>query len=207
MIDALGKIMRLTEKTAAVPTDLIWRLSVEQYHAMIQAGILTDDDPVELLEGWLVVKLPKNPLHRVATHLVRTEIEERLPSGWYTDSQEPITTADSEPEPDVVVVRGETRQYLARHPGPEDIALVVEVADTTLQRDRTSKKRTYARAGIPVYWIVNLGDRVIEVYTQPSTSGEQPDYTQKQEYGLSDSVPLVIEEVEVGTIPVQSLLP
>lgn len=139
-------------ENAAIPSDMIWRLSVDRYHSMIKNGILTDEDPVELLEGWLVFKMPKNPLHRAATRIVRMAIESILPSGWYVDSQEPIALFDSEPEPDVVVVRGDTRQYLDRHPGAEDIALVVEVSDTTLQRDRSLKKRIYARAGIPIYW-------------------------------------------------------
>ncbi len=134
---------------------------------MIRAGILTDDDPVELLDGWLVSKMPKNPPHCVVTRLIRQALERLVPAAWYVDTQEPLTTADSEPEPDVVVVRGETRQYLDRHPGPEDVGLVVEVADTTLQRDRTSKKRLYARAGIPVYWIVNLPESRCEVYSEP----------------------------------------
>lgn len=118
---------------------------------MIEAGILTDDDPVELLEGWLVFKLLKNPPHRATTRLVRAAIEQLLPEGWYVDSQEPITLADSEPKPDVVVVKGDTRQCLDRHPGPNDIALVIEIADKTLQRDRGTKKRAYARSRIPIY--------------------------------------------------------
>jgi Uma2 family endonuclease len=155
------------ESVAAIPNDLIWRLSIEQYHAIIQAGILTDDDSVELLEGWLVFKRPKNPPHRATTRLVRTALENILPAGWYVDSQEPITLSNSEPEPDIVVVRGDTRQYLDRHPGAEDIALIIEVSDTTLQRDRTVKKRIYAGAGISIYWIVNLVEEQVEVYSQP----------------------------------------
>jgi len=155
------------ESVAAIPNDLILRLSIEQYHAIIQAGILTSDDSVELLEGWLVFKRPKNPPHRVTTRLVRTALENILPRGWYVDSQEPIALSNSEPEPDIVVVRGDTRQYLDRHPGAEDIALIIEVSDTTLQRDRTVKKRIYARAGISIYWIVNLVEEQVEVYSQP----------------------------------------
>lgn len=199
--------MTAVKPLAAIPTDIIWRLNVEQYHAMIQAGILTDEDPVELLEGWLIYKMPKNPPHRATTKLVREALERIVPSGWYVDSQEPITTSDSEPEPDVVVVRGNTRQYLDRHPQAQDIALVIEVSDTTLQRDRTSKKRTYARAEIPVYWIVNLVERQIEIYTHPSGAVEQPDYYQRQDYGLLDSVPLAIDEAKLGSIAVRDLLP
>jgi Uma2 family endonuclease len=186
---------------------VIWRLSVDQYHAMIHAGILTDDDPVELLEGWLVAKMPKNPPHRAVTRLIRQVLERLVPAEWYVDSQEPITTDDSEPEPDVVVVRDETGHYLDRHPGPNDVGLVIEVADTTLQRGRGFKKRLYARAGIPVYWIVNLSDNQCEVYTEPSGPEPQPDYRQRQDYGASDVIPVVLAGVEVGRIAVRELLP
>jgi Uma2 family endonuclease len=131
------------------PDDLIWRLSVGQYHEMIRAGILTSDDPVELLAGWLVYKMPKNPPHRIATRLAQEVLEAVVPTGWYVDAQEPVTLSDSEPEPDVMIVRGETRDYHDRHPGPEDVALIIEVADPTLERDREVKKILYARAGIP----------------------------------------------------------
>lgn len=194
-------------ESAAIPSDMIWRLSVDRYHSMIENGILTDEDPVELLEGWLVFKMPKNPPHRAATRIVRMAIESILPSGWYVDSQEPIALFDSEPEPDVVVVRGDTRQYLDRHPGAEDIALVVEVSDTTLQRDRSLKKRIYARASIPIYWIVNFLDRQIEGYTQPFGEGEDANYATQQNYGLQDSLPLEIEGFEIGILSVNSLLP
>ncbi|MEG4589407.1 Uma2 family endonuclease [Microcoleus sp. MOSTC5] len=199
--------MPLVESVAAIPNALIWRLSIEQYHAIIQAGILTDDDSVELLEGWLVFKIPKNPPHRATTRLVRTALENILPAGWYVDSQEPITLSNSEPEPDIVVVRGDTLQYLDRHPGAEDIALIVEVSDTTLQRDRTVKKRIYARAGISIYWIVNLVEEQVEVYSQPVVEVEQPDYSQRLDFGRSAVIPIIIEGIEIGAIAVNSLLP
>jgi len=199
--------MSPVESVAAIPNDLIWRLSIEQYHAIIQAGILTDDDSVELLEGWLVFKMPKNPPHRATTRLVRTALENILHAGWYVDSQEPITLSNSEPEPDIVVVRGDTRQYLDRHPGAEDIALIIEVSDTTLQRDRTVKKRIYARAGISIYWIVNLVEEQVEVYSQPLVEVEQPDYSQRLDFGRSAVIPIIIEGIEIGAIAVDALLP
>ncbi|MFN8489728.1 MAG: Uma2 family endonuclease [Caldilineaceae bacterium] len=195
------------EPSTTVPTEPIGRLSVEHYHAMVQAGILTDDDPIELLEGWLVVKMTKNPPHRVITGLIRQALERILPNGWYVDSQEPITTNDSEPEPDVVIVRGERIDYLERHPGPEDVALVVEVADATVRRDRGTKKRVYARAGIAVYWLVNLVNQQIEVYTQPTQSGKQPDYKQSHIYHLDDRLPVTLNGVEIGQLAVRELLP
>jgi len=199
--------MSPVESVAAIPNDLILRLSIEQYHAIIQAGILTDDDSVELLEGWLVFKMPKNPRHRVTTRLVRTALENILPRGWYVDSQEPIALSNSEPEPDIVVVRGDTRQYLDRHPGAEDIALIIEVSDPTLQRDRTVKKRIYARAGIAIYWIVNLVEEQVEMYSQPLVEVEQPDYSQRLDFGRSAVIPIIIEGREMGAIAVDALLP
>ena len=109
--------------------------------------------------------------------------------------------------PQCRLVRGETRHYLDRHPGPHDVGLVIEVADTTLQRDRGFKKRLYARAGIPVYWIVNLSDNQCEVYTEPSGPEPQPDYHQRQDYSSSDVMPVVLAGVEVGRIAVREILP
>ena len=200
-------VVPTANQPVAVSPDIIWRFSVDQYHAMIQAGILTEDDPVELLEGWLITKMSKNPRHTFATQLTRDTVASLLPLGWYVNVQEPITTGDSEPEPDVVVVRGDRRQYLDRHPGPQDVALVVEVADSSLQRDRSLKKRLYAAAGISGYWIVNLIDRQIEVYTEPSGPTEQPDYRQQQIYGPTDTVPVVVEDHEIGRLSVQDVLP
>ncbi|MBM4256161.1 MAG: Uma2 family endonuclease [Deltaproteobacteria bacterium] len=189
-----------------VSAESIWRLSVDQYHAMIQAGILTDDDPVELLEGWLVTKMSKNPKHRVVTQLIREAIAQILPTGWYVDVQEPVTTKDSEPEPNVAVVRGNRRQYFDHHPSPQDIALVVEVADSSLRRDRTLKKRIYAAAGISIYWIVNLLANEIEVHSEPSEPSEQPDYRQQQTFGLEDTIAIILHGREIGSLSVRELL-
>jgi Uma2 family endonuclease len=194
------------EKSLVVPDDPIYRLSVAQYHDMIQSGILTDDDPVELLEGWLVTKMPKSRRHTLSTRRTRAALTEIIPAGWYVDSQEPITTADSEPEPDVVVVRGSDDDYVDRHPAPADVALVVEVADATLQRDRTLKLRIYASAGIAVYWILNLQEFQLEVYSEPTDEGEQATYARRTIYKASDRVPVVLDGVEMGQLSVQSLM-
>lgn len=187
-----------------MPTDLIWRLSVAQYHEMIRTGILTDDDPVELLEGCLVFKMPKNPAHRVATTLIRQALEKVVPTGWYVESQEPITLEDSEPEPDVVILKGEPRDYQERHPGPDEVALVVEVSDTTLARDQGIKKQLYARAGILVYWIVNLVDRQVEVFRNPSKGAgfQASDIIQ-----AGEQVPVEISGQRIALLEVLDLLP
>lgn len=189
-----------------VPDSPIWRLSIAQYHQMVQSGILTDDDPVELLEGWLVTKMPKNPPHRLATQLMREALADLVPAGWYVDAQEPITTTDSEPEPDVVIVRGDRRDYRDRHPGPKDVALVVEVSDTTLQRDRTTKQRLYAAAGIAAYWIVNLVDGQIEVYQEPSGPAGAPHYARRDDYQREATITLTLDGQAVGALAVAAVL-
>jgi Uma2 family endonuclease len=190
-----------------VPSDPIWRLSVEQYHEMIRAGILGEDDPIELLDGWLVTKMTKKPPYCVTTDVVCDVLAQALPKGWHVRSQGVITLAMSEPEPDAAVVRGDRRDYLGHHPGPRDVALVVEVADMSLNRDRTLKKRLYAQAGIPAYWIVNLVERSIEVLTDPSAATGEPDYRQHRLFGTSEAMPLVIDGREVGRIAVSAVLP
>ncbi len=191
----------------ALPCEPVWPLTVHQYHEMIRTGILTDDDPVELLEGVLVPKMSKNPPHSAATRRLREALRPLLPPGWLVDSQEPVTLGDGEPEPDVVVMRGVLDQYDARHPGPADVGMLVEVTDATLARDRGVKKRTYARGRISVYWIVNLVEGQVEVYTEPSGPTDTPDFGRRQDYRRGETVPVVLDGVEVGRVAVDDFLP
>jgi Uma2 family endonuclease len=187
------------------PTYPLRRFTVAEYHRMAEAGILTEDDRVELLEGWVVPKMVHNPPHDATVDQAREAIDSRLPQGWRVRVQSAITTGDSEPEPDLAVVPGPAGRYRERHPGPEDVALLVEVADTSLSRDR-GKRRPYARARIPVYWIINLIDSRVEVYTDPNGPGRSPKYRRKEEYGIDDSVPLVVAGEALPPIPVRELL-
>ena len=198
----IGNIQLFPSITNQIPAYPIWQLTVEQYHTMISTGILIDGDPVELLEGWLVIKMPKNPPHSFTTQMLREILAAMLPLGWFVDDQEPITTEDSEPEPDLSIVRGERRMYCDRHPSPEDLELVVEVADSSLERDRNIKKRIYARAGIPVYWIVNLPERQIEVYSQPDRNleGERSNYQQCQIFAATTEVPIYLSGKNIGSL-------
>jgi Uma2 family endonuclease len=196
-----------TRLPAAVPDEPIFRLSVAQYRAMAELGILTEEDSVELLEGWLVQKMTKNPPHTVACHLMQEALRPLLPAGWFIAAQAPVTTLDSEPEPDLAVVRGQIRDYLDRHPGSPDVALLVEVADSSLSQDQGIKKRLYARSAFPAYWIVNLVDRRIEVYGDPTGPVEAPDYRQHRDYGPDENVPVLLGGVEVGSLRVAELLP
>jgi Uma2 family endonuclease len=195
------------EQDTAVPEYPIYRFTVDQYHAMIDAGVLTEDDPIELLEGLLVNKMPKNAAHIYSTQIIRDILVRLLPPGWFVNTQDPFTAADSEPEPDAIVVRGYRRDFRARKAVPEEIALVIEVSDSTLRQDRTTKKRLYATWGIPVYWVINLVDMRVEVYSKPSGAGRQATYQEQQIYGMADEVPVVVDGRTLATIPVKEILP
>jgi Uma2 family endonuclease len=185
----------------------IYRLTVKRYHEMIRAGIIDEDEPVELLEGCLVQKMGRNPLHDGSIQAANRLINRQLPPGWDTRIQSDITTGDSEPEPDIAVVRGDERTYFARHPEPQDIGLLVEAAETSLERDRVDKGRIYARARIACYWIINLIESHVEVYTDPTGSDPNPHYRHREDYGIGSAVPVVLDGQTLGTIPVRELLP
>lgn len=184
----------------------LYRFSVDQYERMIDAGVLTSGDRVELIEGVVVQKMTQHPPHAVAIDYARDALLPLLPDDWRLREQKPIKLSDSEPEPDLVIVRGPLRHYERRHPRPADIAVVIEVADTTLETDRRDKGRMYARARIPVYWIINLNDRCVEVYTEPR-GGKSPVYRRRSDYDSDGQVALVIQDDEVGKISVSDLLP
>jgi Uma2 family endonuclease len=183
------------------------RFSVAQYHKLIEIGILTEDDNLELLDGYLVKKMSRNPPNDVCLQLIQETLPRFLPAGWCLRMQSAITLSCSEPEPDGAIVRGKARTYATQHPKPPDIGLVIEAADSTLDGDRIDKGRIYAEAGIAYYWIVNLVDRQIEVYTQPSAATATPSFGQRQDYRMGDDVPLLLDATVVGTIPVADLLP
>jgi Uma2 family endonuclease len=192
--------------TGLIPPFPIRPFTVDEYHRMIQHGILTEDDPVELLEGWITPKMPRNPPHDGTLDRAEDALASRLPAGWRVRSQKAITLPDSEPEPDIAVVPGPASRFLHQHPGPSDIALVIEVSDTTLARDRTDKGRIYARAGIEAYWIVNLVDMQVEVYTDPTGPCAAPMYRTRRDFGLADSIPLTVVGQAVGPVPVAEIL-
>ncbi len=184
------------------------RFTVNEYHRMSETGILGEDEDVELLEGWIVSEMPRNPAHDGMITIIMTDLlEPPLPADYHCRGQCSISTIDSEPLPDIAIVRGPKRVFVARHPTPADMAQVVEVADSSLERDRTVKVRIYARDNVPVYWIVNLVDRQVEVYTDPTGPDPAPTYRTRRIYRPGDLVPFVVDGRELGPISAQELLP
>jgi Uma2 family endonuclease len=144
------------------------RFTIDEYHRLIQLRFLKENDRVELIRGELVQMAAKGTLHSVCNTKLFRELERLIANNAVIRSQEPIILpADSEPEPDVVIARGEPDDYLSNHPYPEDILLVIEVSNSTLDYDQTEKLRLYAEKQIQNYWIVNLVANQLERYSQP----------------------------------------
>jgi len=137
-----------------------------EYDRLVDLGVF-EGEPLELIGGQLIVAEPKGAYHSSAVSAAEYALRAALPSGWIVRTQLPLSLDDeSEPEPDLAVVPGRPADY--RHAHPERPALAVEIADSSLRFDRQHKGSVYARAGIEDYWIVNLVDRVLEVYRDPS---------------------------------------
>ncbi|HTU17963.1 MAG TPA: Uma2 family endonuclease [Gemmataceae bacterium] len=185
----------------------LYRFSVAKYHKLIEIGILTEDDNLELLDGYLVHKMSRNPPHDAAIQKIQKRLFRVLQPGWDLRIQSAVTLSHSEPEPDLAVVRGDETRYLTNHPVPSDIGLVIEVADSTLDSDRIDKGSIYAESGIAYYWIVNLVDRQIEVYTLPSGPTAAPAFAHRQDYPMGTDVTLLLDGTAVTSIPVRELLP
>ncbi|MFO0845981.1 MAG: Uma2 family endonuclease [Gemmataceae bacterium] len=201
----MSSVLNVPPSQGYIP--MLRQLSVAEYHRMIQAGILTEDDAVELLEGYLVQKMPRNPVHDRIIQRWSRHLYALVPAGWDIRVQCAATLPDSEPEPDFAVVRGDDRTYDNHHPGPSEIGLLVEVANTTLPQDRVDKQRIYARNGIVSYWIANLVDRQVEVYTQPSGVSPTPAYAHRQDYPRGAHVPLLLDGLQAALLAVEDLLP
>ncbi len=137
-----------------------------EYDRLIERGVFGPEERLELIDGELLVREPQGSPHAVAVGLVQDALAKAFGRGWHVRNQSPVALDDaSEPEPDVAVVRGARRDYREHHPARPE--LIVEVAETGLRFDRRRKSGLYARAGVPEYWIVNLVDRVLEVYREP----------------------------------------
>ncbi len=185
---------------------MLYRVTLEQYEAMVDAGIFTGRERVHLINGFLIARMAQTDPHATADILCGDELARVIPPGWYIRGGKPIRIPspgrDSKPEPDRCVVRGTIRDYSRRSPGPTDFALVVEVADSSLDDDR-NRSEIYGRAGIPFYWIVNLVDGQVEVHSNPGPSG----YQTLDVLAPGHVLAVIIDGVEVGRIPVADILP
>lgn len=175
---------------------------------MLSAGILFESEPVELLEGVVLKKFrpmsPRECARQMEYFGLNLVLE---PLGWHVWLGTAVTLEDSEPEPDVAILRGDEGVFRKRFAGPNEIGAVIEVADASLEFDRVVKGRIYARAGVPAYWVVNVVDRQIEVYTNPQPAANPPAYATRTDYPHGGTVPVVLDGVTVATLAVADLIP
>lgn len=182
------------------------RFTVEQYHRLIELGMIKKEDRCELIHGLIVEKPRVNPPHAATVRRLMRFLATLIGDDGVLQIQLPITCSDSEPEPDAAVLAGVEEDYEHRHPGPRDVLLLVEVSDSTLDDDTTTKLQLYAAEKVAQYWVINLIDRRVEVYTNPR-GGKSPTYRTRIDYTPGQSVPVVIGKKSVGSIPVSELLP
>jgi len=161
------------------------RFTVDEYLKMVETGILNEDDRVELLDGEVVTKTTTGPAHNASVaNLNRLLILGIGSRGVLLLGPTVRLSKMSAPEPDLLLVRPEPRSYRDRYTEPGDVLLLIEVADSSLSRDRNLKLPLYAEAGIQEYWIVNEREQTIEVYLEPSGSGYRP----ARAYGRGETV-------------------
>ncbi len=176
------------------------KFTVDEYHRMGEAGIFGENDRVELLHGEVVVMTPIGPPHAGTVRRLNRAFRPLEPQALLS-IQSPIRFEDSEPEPDFALLTSREDLYDHRHPGPGDVHLVVEVADTSLGKDRGVKADLYAAGGIPEYWLLDLGANRIEVRRDPEEGGYRTLRTAERGEALT---PLAFPDFEVR---VEALLP
>jgi len=148
------------------------RFSVKEYYRMAETGVLHPDARVELLNGEITDRSPIGPFHGSVTKYLNQVFTMAARGRWITQVQDPVHLDDhSEPEPDLALLKPVADFYRRRHPQPEDVFLLIEISDSTLEMDQAEKLPAYGRAGVAEVWIVNLNELTIEVYREPNFTG------------------------------------
>jgi Uma2 family endonuclease len=183
---------------------VLYRLTVQQYDRMIRDGIIREADRVELVEGLVVAKMGRNRPHVQAGVKGLRLLSSLIPAGWHVRKEDPIVASEwSKPEPDLAVVRGRDEDYDERDVTAADVALVVEIADSSLVADQQDMARVYSACRIPIYWIINLVELQVEVYSSPGSTG----YQSPQIFKPGQEVPVIVDGALVGKIAAAELLP
>ena len=171
------------------------QFTVEEYHRLAETGILAPDARVELIDGAIHDMSPIGPFHGgIVTRLTRI-FNLKAKGRWIVSPQNPVgLDRRSEPQPDLVILKPAPDDFVSHHPVPDDVLLLIEIADSSLEFDRVKKLPVYARAGIPELWIVNLQELTIEVYREPHFT----DYENKAILRAGDkAVPSAFPDVEI----------
>ena len=188
---------------ARYPWSMRW--SVPRYQHLKEAGIIGPHDSVELIEGYLLVRSARTAEHAAAVR--RMGVALATPPGWVVRTQLPVVFADSLFEPDFAIVPSGADGSCGAIPHGIEVGFCAEVLNSPDRTSTSDRLRIAAYAGVPVYWIVNLDDRRVEVHTRPSGPCDSPAYASVVHYASGDSVPLVLDGTPVATVPVADLLP
>ncbi|HBJ86506.1 MAG TPA: Uma2 family endonuclease [Verrucomicrobiales bacterium] len=149
-----------------------YAFTVADYHQLVEAGHFTRADRIELIHGELTIMPPIGPEHSYHTTRITNSLPAELPAGVWLRMNEPITIANhSEPQPDAAIVRAKADGYRKAHPGPKDVLLIIEVADSSVEFDMQVKSKLYAKAGIGEYWVLDVKEAALHVFTGPSAKG------------------------------------
>lgn len=182
-------------------------ITADDYARMIDCGAISHESRVELWEGQLVEKMTKKPPHVIAQGKLNVSMVRLVPEGWHVQIECPLRLSPYHvPEPDLMIVRGTLDDYPNGHPTPADVALVVEVADSSVPKDLGRMRDAYASGGVSAYWVVNLRTRTIEAHAEP-IGGEKPAYRLVRSFGEGEAIPLILDGQPVAELPVASLLP
>jgi Uma2 family endonuclease len=161
-----------TESAAArTPALQRVRFTPEMFHRLGELGLLDDETRYELIEGDIYPMTPEGAEHAALGTVLAYRLMERRSQDWHVRVEKPLRLGESEVIPDLAIVPGRPSDYLERH--PETALLIIEIAHSSLPRDRLLKLPLYARAGVPEYWIVNLSERQVEVYRAPAGDSYQ----------------------------------
>ena len=164
--------IRTTSPIFNLEPTAIKRWSVKSYHRMSELDILDPNERTELIAGQITLMAAKGTPHVTSLHLLANALREQLGNTALVRTQDPIQLDDfSEPEPDLVIVKGTVLEYAEQHPRPEHVYLVVEVTDSTLKQDCEIKEKLYAQAGLIDYWVVNLKKRQLHIFRDPTPTG------------------------------------
>ncbi|AUS99146.1 hypothetical protein CLI64_01345 [Nostoc sp. CENA543] len=176
--------------------------NVEEYHRMLETGIITANERVELIAGQVIPMSAKNPPHAATTLCASDYLKRLLAEVALVRVQDPVQLSQySEPEPDIAIVRIEPRKYIDHHPTPNEVFLLIEVADTTLETDRRQKAPLYAQAGISEYWILDVNKFQVYVFREPNGEGY------KQEFILGENATLSLVAFPETEVEISQLFP
>lgn len=205
----------MSTATAVAPSqaqgaDVPYDLTIDVFSRIVESGLIPRDRRVFLINGRLYEKMAKTKAHGSIGAAVTRAVDRRLPDGWSLWPESTIVLdPNNAPLPDFAVVRSGDllgRAAPERYPGPADIGLLIEVAVTSLQDDLTTALEQYARASIPVYWVVDVLGRRILVHTEPRVIDGRGEYARVETYRPGQSLPLVLDGHEVARIPFDELL-